>query len=1258
MVAPNVMQTRQSQVLLNNKTSSNSRIQQSQSQMIQNKLNRHQSKTPDFLVKEAQEFNPNDYFSTSNDYLMATEFAKEGYNVEFYPDGKTVKRIWSNPKEYTSYYKKKGKDKDFQKSKYIPHEITFNKDGQIISEIKRDDYESYDKRTDDYTKRKRKVYESFKTEYNPDGSLKTKKIYDDYSERDSRTDDYRKQTKDVFLKEDYDYTKGTKQSYSRPRERESNTTTEYLAKQEAKAQAKYDGAMAKYNNASSQSEKNRIANQYGLKWSVTTPDGKTYNSSNQEWLQSKYSDYFENETTSQRNKRYIDMMNSGEDLSKVKETILKENPDLYVQEYSQTPQGRQKLVNEGIISGIEDSYNQQSRMLSPQEIKEYVQTGKIRVDKNANQTNTFRDNFLNAQYSSIPTSSRYNNVSDSNINYTNSTQYNPRKELIEKYYGNLPEAIVENMRINADKSRTDQEKLGDIFSGRSSGDTVMDAFTYASNNNFKPIKEGNMVYNFPFTFASLPDELYDENLSGKENMDKIYADIQHFYGISPTQNPISDVTKSQKGAVELGASFLVPASKIKWVNNLLQAGKWGLRADASHNIIGSGLNPEGIQNIGQEMSEQTKWYNPMSYGAYPVGKAIQGTGIGLDYAQQGFDWVSDKTNPQNINNKFVQTGAWIPYALSSMGSQAIEEPVTFASGQYAFGKAVQGVTGAIGTVAPKFNIGSKGSHVLGRIAGDTADIGSDLIEILPNTPKESWIPTTTGIILANYVADAPFGSTRIQGNLVRNQQYKTTLNRLESEFGAKSPEVEVFKTAWQRAYKELPRNLPVKKDIDISTVESAQVMKKPHIDEVTNIMNKYNPTIVGSLIPPMQTNLKQPVRGYAGDVDIQTSTDSKAMTKEIYDYMKSKGYNVKLHKNYFHGSDKYHITLDGKEFINAGTSYSYFRDTQINPLLGLLERKGYTSTSPDGNIKLSPTRDQLRVKIQKGYVEGFRPKDVIDVAGIVKATNSPSYHKKTVLEKLQNTFGTEKSVAKNKQLKKEIELKNNQDVQNLKQKELKQFNQQAQKTYQDYYANRKIDSVYNNQYPEYNQTNNQGYTDPNYPIPPVTPVYDNPNYNYPVTPNYANPVYDTPTYQTPYGTPYSFTTPITQLETNIELPSTKQSETKDNKKGKRESKKVKGYRPVLVTESGVVVKGKPFSTEFGAESETMFALDELPYNQGYVEEVIADIEEIKKARSYRQSKKFIKKNGIITERRYARFDKPKERKQGNFNIMPYVFGGA
>ena len=524
MPVANVNQvTRQQQVVNNNQTSSNSRIQQNQTLMQEQLSKSKKVAESNYTISDAQEFNSDDYFTIQDDYTLAREFSKEGYNVEFYPDGKTIKRIWQNPKEYTSYYKnpKEGKTRR-EKSTYIPHEIIFDKSGMIIKEVKRDDYRDYEKSTDDYSKYTRKVYDNYLTEYNSDGTLKTKKIYNDYAEKDKKSDDSRREYRDVYLKEDYDYSAGTKKSYSKPQERVYNTTSEYIAKQQAKAQSQYDSAMQKYNNATTQAEKNRIASQYGLKWSVTTPDGKTYTSSNQEFLQNKYSEYFANETTAQRNKRYVDMINEAwqtgdtNALQNVKTAILKENPELYVQELQSTKQGRQQLVNEGYITGVEDNYNKMSRMLTNQELQQYIDTGKI-------QTN----NQIFSQQQNM-------SIDPSFVEYQRQQQaiQSQRNSLIEKYYGNLPEHIVQNMKANAEQEAT----VGKILSGRSTGDTYLDAFNYASNNNFKALKEGNLVYQFPFTVASIPDELYNEELTGKQNLDQIYREIQAYYGIN-SENP-------------------------------------------------------------------------------------------------------------------------------------------------------------------------------------------------------------------------------------------------------------------------------------------------------------------------------------------------------------------------------------------------------------------------------------------------------------------------------------------------------------------------------------------------------------------------------------------------------------------------------------------------------------------------------------------------------------------------------------------------
>lgn len=254
------------------------------------------------------------------------EFSKEGYTLTKHNDGSYT--IKADPRKYTKYYKnyfERGKDTRKEYGTYVPHEIKFDFAGKIVSEIKRDDYKDSDKDTDKYRKYTRKVYDQEIKQYGNDGKLISKKMYDDYEERDYKYDSGdRKRERDVYLKKDYDYSKSVVTSKERP-----DTRDKYKVKQadgsykSYSSKSKYESAQRKqerfeqeYKSASSNEEKSKILKKYGAKVSVTTPTGKTYSSSNIDWLEGKYEDDWKKAETG----KYYSLTSGKQvDLSKVGE---------------------------------------------------------------------------------------------------------------------------------------------------------------------------------------------------------------------------------------------------------------------------------------------------------------------------------------------------------------------------------------------------------------------------------------------------------------------------------------------------------------------------------------------------------------------------------------------------------------------------------------------------------------------------------------------------------------------------------------------------------------------------------------------------------------------------------------------------------------------------------------------------------------------------------------------------------------------------
>jgi hypothetical protein len=263
---------------------------------------------------------------------------------------------------------------------------------------------------------------------------------------------------------------------------------------------------------------------------------------------------------------------------------------------------------------------------------------------------------------------------------------------------------------------------------------------------------------------------------------------------------------------------------------------------------------------------------------------------------------------------------------------------------------------------------------------------------------------------------------RINEVIARNRIYNEVNSKLIKEYGIKSIEVKDFQTAWNRAFKELPKQAPLTKPFSVKQLEAISGDAKA-VKLVEGILKKYSPEVIGTSVILPQTRLKTPPRGKFGDIDIQNvrgmlfTNNSKKLAMEIYSTMKKAGYDIKFKEAVFMGNKKYYLSLNGKEFINIGTSSKYFLKTQAGPLRDLFEAERFRQFTRDPltNTLMGNIRAQLRVKIVKGYVgadikmirtlselykqgkiaqvkkilsklEG-REKDIIDSLGIVKGTD-------------------------------------------------------------------------------------------------------------------------------------------------------------------------------------------------------------------------------------------------------------------------------
>lgn len=146
--------------------------------------------------------------------------APKGYKKTQDQNGNII--LTAPSKKYTSYMSqsKSGRINERYNS-YIPHTITFDQNGNILSEVWKDDYESYDKDKGGRQVEKRQVYTKKITKYQNNKPIKTDEWTDyDYSHKryDTGSVDYRRTHK----KSEIDYIKGIQYKYKTPDERQKD----------------------------------------------------------------------------------------------------------------------------------------------------------------------------------------------------------------------------------------------------------------------------------------------------------------------------------------------------------------------------------------------------------------------------------------------------------------------------------------------------------------------------------------------------------------------------------------------------------------------------------------------------------------------------------------------------------------------------------------------------------------------------------------------------------------------------------------------------------------------------------------------------------------------------------------------------------------------------------------------------------------------------------------------------------------------------
>lgn len=221
--------------------------------------------------------------------------------------------------------------------------------------------------------------------------------------------------------------------------------------------------------------------------------------------------------------------------------------------------------------------------------------------------------------------------------------------------------------------------------------------------------------------------------------------------------------------------------------------------------------------------------------------------------------------------------------------------------------------------------------------------------------------------------------SRVKGRISREFLYSKRLGQIERGFGKTSLEAQQFKTEYEVAFGKpavryfnpmsedflIPSNIKLSRERLVSeysagSVSSAKGSSKEFIDVVNKALIENEIKVIGSGTLGIKG---RPI----GDIDAQTGGPKVA--KQIYEKglsigERGLGYDEKFISKF---GEKGFVTIRGKEFLNIGSSPSYYYG-QINPNLNLFEFKRFGAfvKSPRG-FTLASARDQLRVKFEKGY---------------------------------------------------------------------------------------------------------------------------------------------------------------------------------------------------------------------------------------------------------------------------------------------------
>ena len=176
------------------------------------------------------------------------------------------------------------------------------------------------------------------------------------------------------------------------------------------------------------------------------------------------------------------------------------------------------------------------------------------------------------------------------------------------------------------------------------------------------------------------------------------------------------------------------------------------------------------------------------------------------------------------------------------------------------------------------------------------------------------------------------------------------------------------------------------KDLAFKNLEALQGMSKTRQAKAVKILEKafakHKPLVQGSSATLSQVKTNKAPRKF-GDIDVSYGSDKFA--KNLFTNLKKAGFDVKIRTNPTKGTNKYHITMNGKELVNSARDLSQYKAFYESQSAGGITDFPTTSfkKTPSG-VKVLSLKAQFQEKLYGGYMKKGRAKDIVDLRFIAK----------------------------------------------------------------------------------------------------------------------------------------------------------------------------------------------------------------------------------------------------------------------------------